>query len=305
MNELISIIIPIYKVEKYVKRCVDSVLNQTYKNLEIILVDDGSPDGSGAICDEYAKKDNRVKVIHKKNGGLSDARNCGVNSSCGNYIAFIDADDYVAQNYIEFLYSNLISKNAQVACCKLTKTSVSNFEFINKEYEEFNFSNIQACVALLTSSLYTLLVVACGKLIKCEIVKQHAFPLGKKHEDEATTAKFLYSAKNVFVSTKSLYAYYQNEDSITHTKLPSINEDVIWAMEHRAQFFTQLGERQLAKMSNRKLFDYLVYDSIKNGGRCDDKIKMLLSKKQLSFKTKILGLLYKISPSFYKKLRRI
>ena len=101
---LISVIIPVYKVEKYLNKCVDSVLNQTYKNLEIILVDDGSPDKCPEICDEYAKKDDRIKIIHKQNGGLSDARNVGIEKSTGEYITFIDSDDYVDSNYIEQLY---------------------------------------------------------------------------------------------------------------------------------------------------------------------------------------------------------
>ena len=104
-KDLISIIVPIYNVEKYIKKCIDSIINQTYTNLEIILVDDGSPDNCGKICDKYKEKDDRIKVIHKKNGGLSDARNAGIDIATGEYITFIDSDDYVAENYIEVLYN--------------------------------------------------------------------------------------------------------------------------------------------------------------------------------------------------------
>ena len=100
MNDLISVVIPVYRVEKYLERCVESVINQTYANLEIILIDDGSPDNSGNICDEYAKIDKRIKVIHKKNGGLSDARNVGIENSKGKYITFIDSDYYIEENYV-------------------------------------------------------------------------------------------------------------------------------------------------------------------------------------------------------------
>ena len=103
-NSLISVIIPVYKVEKYLSKCVESIINQTYKNLEIILVNDGSPDNCGEICDEYAKKDSRIKVIHKENGGLSDARNAGIEIASGQYIAFVDSDDYIASNMYERMY---------------------------------------------------------------------------------------------------------------------------------------------------------------------------------------------------------
>ena len=107
-KEVISIVVPIYKVEKYIKKCIDSIIEQTYKNLEIILVDDGSPDGCAKICDEYAKKDKRIKAIHKENGGLSDARNVGIDISTGKYICFVDSDDYIENNYIELLYKCIV-----------------------------------------------------------------------------------------------------------------------------------------------------------------------------------------------------
>ena len=110
----ISVIVPVYNVEKYLTKCVDSIMNQTYKDLEIILVDDGSTDNSGKICDEYVKKDKRFKVIHKKNGGLSDARNVGIKNSTGEYLSFIDSDDYIDNDMIECLYNACIKNNADI-----------------------------------------------------------------------------------------------------------------------------------------------------------------------------------------------
>ncbi len=114
MKELISVVIPAYNVGKYIDKCIDTVLTQTYSNIEIILVDDGATDDTAEICDNYAKKDNRVKVIHKKNGGLSDARNAGIDAAKGKYITFIDSDDYIADDYVEFLYKLLIGKDADI-----------------------------------------------------------------------------------------------------------------------------------------------------------------------------------------------
>ena len=116
-KKLVSIIVPIFKVEKYLKRCIDSILNQTYRNIEIILIDDGSPDNCGKICDDYAKKDDRIKVIHKENKGVSQARNDGIKLSKGKYIAFVDSDDYVEKNFIEILYNNIIENDADISIC--------------------------------------------------------------------------------------------------------------------------------------------------------------------------------------------
>ncbi len=118
MNDLVSVIIPIYKVEPYIRECLDSVINQTYRNLEIILVDDGSPDGCPKICDEYAENDSRIKVVHKENGGLSDARNKGLDVASGEYITFVDSDDVVHKAYVEFLYDNLKKTNSDVSVCQ-------------------------------------------------------------------------------------------------------------------------------------------------------------------------------------------
>ena len=124
-EDLITIVIPIYKVEKYLDKCIKSVINQTYKNLEIILVDDGSPDNCPKKCDEYEKKDTRIKVIHKENGGLSDARNAGIDIAKGKYITFIDSDDYVSEDYVEYMYNLLKQNNTKMSTCE---TQVVNIE---------------------------------------------------------------------------------------------------------------------------------------------------------------------------------
>lgn len=116
-EDLISIIVPVYKVENYLSKCLDSMICQTYKNIEIILVDDGSPDNSGKICDDYAKKDSRIKVIHKENGGLSDARNAGLKIATGKYIGFVDSDDYISVEMYEKLYNQAKKEDADIACC--------------------------------------------------------------------------------------------------------------------------------------------------------------------------------------------
>ena len=125
-KDLISVIIPVYNIEIYIKRCVNSIINQTYKNLEIILVDDGSTDNSGKICDDYEKKDARIKVIHKENGGLSDARNCGIEKSNGKYITTVDGDDFVTEKYVETLYNLIIENSADIS-------SINRFDFLEND----------------------------------------------------------------------------------------------------------------------------------------------------------------------------
>ena len=118
---LISVIVPVYNVKQYLRRCVDSILKQTYENIEIVLIDDGSTDESGAICDRYAQKDVRVKVIHKENGGLSDARNKGMQEARGEYFAFVDSDDYIAKDYIAYLFELIVENKAQISLCGYLK----------------------------------------------------------------------------------------------------------------------------------------------------------------------------------------
>ena len=128
---LISIIVPIYKVEKYLKKCIQSIMNQTYLNFELILVDDGSPDDCPMICDNYAKLDNRIVVLHKQNGGLSDARNAGLDVARGEYIGFVDSDDFIANNMYEKLLSGLLAEDADMAVCNFSYVD-ENYRFLDK-----------------------------------------------------------------------------------------------------------------------------------------------------------------------------
>ena len=133
-TELISVIIPVYKVEKYIERCITSVKKQSYFNIEIILVDDGSPDNCGIICDKYAETDSRIKVIHKKNGGLSDARNAGLDIATGQYICFIDSDDYIEKDTLKDMYNNIVMTRADITICNYYTVDSEG----NKQWESEN-----------------------------------------------------------------------------------------------------------------------------------------------------------------------
>ena len=254
---LISVIIPIYNAEKYIYRCVDSVVGQTYKNLEIILVDDGSPDNCGIICDEYSSHDPRIIVIHKQNGGVSDARNAGVAVSTGEYISFVDADDAVSNDYIEYLYTLCAEKHADIASCAFFRSGSEQAHFNEAYVENIQiFNKYEASVSLL-SDCYMNLVTAWGKLIKADIVKNNPFPVGHTHEDEATTFKYYYASRRTVIGNKPCYMYYLNPNSITNQEQQKISKDTVWALNHRIEMYIRYGEVRLAQKSAYKLLCYI------------------------------------------------
>jgi len=261
MESLISIIVPIYKVEKYLNRCIKSILNQTYKNIEIILVDDGSPDNCGKICDRYANEDKRIKVIHKKNGGLSDARNAGLEICTGEYISFIDSDDWVEKNYIEVLYNLIKLKNSDIAICNYIEIFDEKIKSLTEIEEIYTYSNIDSLYQLMGKNGVNF-TVAWGKLYKKTLFENIRFPVGKIHEDEYTTYKLLYISKKVSYTTKKLYYYLKRKDSITGESFNIKNRlDAIEAIKERIKFFNDNGLIELSYLSYKTLF-FLYLDVI-------------------------------------------
>lgn len=306
---LISVIIPVYKVEKYINRCIESILCQSYSNLEIILVDDGSPDKCGDICDEFATHDSRITVHHKKNGGLSDARNYGVERSNGKYITFVDSDDYIAPNYIEYLYMLINKYNADISVCCRVETGCDSVEYPVNELlpDEQLLTGYEACESLF-GELYLTLVTAWGKLYDSKIIKKYTFPVGKIHEDEATTCKYYYESKQVVIGNKCLYSYFINDNSITRFKRDNLNLDAIWAFKHRAEFFESNNEKKLGQLAWSMLFEYYANDSENHNGRCDRFIKDLEKSVDLSGKLRFKVKLYNTTPiafKIYKWFRKI
>jgi glycosyltransferase involved in cell wall biosynthesis len=250
MNELISVIVPIYQVEQYLPKCVDSIRNQTYSNLEIILVDDGSPDHCPELCDEYARKDSRIRVIHKPNGGLSDARNAGIEVAKGNYICFVDSDDYVADNMLDRLYLALKEQKAEMslcgrACVDENNTPVADMENCMPLKNEV-LSGREAIKKLAErgAGYYT---VAWCKLYRADLFQTIRFPVGKIHEDEFVAHLVFEKCKRVSCIAEKLYFYVQRKDSIMGNarKGFSIRElDTSEAFVRRALFLEAIGMRE-------------------------------------------------------------
>lgn len=239
----VSVIVPVYQVEKYIRQCIESILAQTFTDFELILVDDGSKDHSGQICDEYAARDRRVRVIHKENGGLSDARNKGMDHAAGNYFMFVDSDDYIAPNMTECLYQNIRKEDADIAAC--------NFRCVFEQDGERDFSTENKAEVLSGTEIfynrknernYGFWTVAWNKLYKAETFKNMRFRFGKYHEDEFW-ANDLYQMDIKAVAVPDcLYCYRQRSNSIMGN--PNIQKcfDLLEAFRERINIYLEEGQ---------------------------------------------------------------
>ena len=226
---LISVVVPVYKVENYLDRCVESLLAQTYQNLEIILVDDGSPDSCPALCDEWGKRDERIVVIHKPNGGLSDARNAGVLAAHGDYIGFVDSDDYVAPDMYESLYAHLIEADADVSIC-----GIADVYFDHTENPSEIIRTTMTSQEVLSDMLLnkTLTVCVPPRLYPSWLLHKVPQPVGMTHEDSWTVVDFFTKVDKVAVDTTPRYFYWHAEGTITSNPATRARQDLIDAWEH-------------------------------------------------------------------------
>lgn len=217
MNKKISIIVPVYNVEKYIKQSVESVLNQTYKNLEIILVDDGSKDSSGNICDEYSKKDQRIKVIHKENGGLSSARNAGLDIATGKYIMFLDSDDYFENNSCEVLYNEIEKTNADYVIGNYIHVTYDGIKWDKPLFDVNTYDNFKVSIKDYEKSFFVMNSVVWNKIFKREFLEEHKlrFIPGALAEDAIfTTYCYVHTDKGYYIKD-IVYNYRQNEENVS------------------------------------------------------------------------------------------
>jgi glycosyltransferase involved in cell wall biosynthesis len=244
---LVSIIVPIYNVERYLRKCLDSLVNQTFSNYEILLINDGATDGSQVIIEEYKSKyPNLIKAYLKENGGLSDARNFGINKAEGNHLAFVDSDDYIDQSYIDKLYRACVQNEADIAICDMAYV----YEDLSQKFSsggDFKYSNIHdnPDLILINNS-------ACNKLFKKELFNNIRFIKGIWYEDLATIPKLLLIAKKLVKQDEVLYFYFQRESSIIHTKNEKLF-DIYLAISSVNEFILQNGlmdkfKRQIQEM---------------------------------------------------------
>ena len=237
---LISVIVPIYGVEKYLNKCVDSIVNQTYQNLEIILVDDGSKDNCGAICDQWLTKDNRIKVIHKENGGLSDARNAGLQVASGEYISFIDSDDYIEPTFLEILYTKLQEECADIAECGTRYVDEFGKELKIRKSQDGVFATLDALKLIIEENgLYQ---TVWNKLYRREMIEGFTFAKGRYNEDEFWTYKVFDRAKKIVSVENALYNYLQRGSSIIGVGYNIRRLDGLEALQERKDYLSKHEE---------------------------------------------------------------
>lgn len=266
---MISVIVPVYKVEKYLDKCVQSILAQTYKDFELILVDDGSPDNCPQLCDEYSKKDKRVRVIHKENGGLSDARNAGTAIAEGDYVTYIDSDDYISEDYLETLWTLINKYKADIAVTGMCTFFEGDKVKLQRKINEYCYNNIEALEHMLYQD--NIDTSACAMLIPRDLACNNPFPVGKYHEDDFTTYKFYSCVKKVVVTTKSQYFYLQRMGSIMHVSGRACLDEI--EATNNLVTFCEDNYPELVRAANSKKFSNYCQMILKKGAfKEDDKV---------------------------------
>lgn len=314
----ISVIIPVYNVEKYLNQCIDSVLGQTYRDLEIILVNDGSTDRSPEICEAYKNKDSRIKLIHKENGGLSDARNAGLQIATGDLVSFVDSDDFISINFYSKLTKLLIDTDSDITeCCFIKFKTIADLESQVKETDETKVEIFEANEGLKGYLSESLNVVVWNKIYKKELLKDVLFPVNKLHEDVYWTYKIIAKAKRIAKIPDEMYYYRQHQESIMgehyslkrlealqgleemliffNENFPDLQNQAIktfcfGAMHH----FTQLSNQ--VEIDPKKEYRKKVYAKVKN----HNKWSII---KDWHWKSMVWVQIFLISPKLYKRMR--
>lgn len=258
MNELISIVVPVYNVEQYLDKCIESIVDQTYSKIEIILVDDGSEDSSGSICDRWRKKDNRIRVIHKRNEGLSSARNAGLDASLGDYIGFIDSDDYIENTMYERLLNAIKKDDADIAIC--------NYDFVDSSNNLIKNENVIKNQVLPKTRIYDKLinenyfyyVTAVNKLYRKRIFINVEFPFGKIHEDEYTVHHLFDNCDKISMIADTLYHYVQRNNSIMNSTITIKKLDAAYAFLDRYHFAKEMNKKVLADYTTKQAYGVMI-----------------------------------------------
>ena len=257
----ITVVLPVYNVVDYLEECIKSVLKQTYVNFELILVDDGSSDGSELICDKYKEMDCRIIVIHQKNGGLSAARNTGISYASGKFITFIDSDDYIAPEYIEKLYEAIIKYDADISMCDFQKVPENSklserTILFGKMIKELVLNKEETIKEVYRDTNHGIDFVAWAKMYRLDLFKTNNiyFPVGKLHEDTFTTYKLIFCCDRIIYVDAPMYYYIIRKGSITTSDFSVKRLDMIEATREEYKFFEKKGNYELMEIA---FFDYL------------------------------------------------
>ena len=252
----LSIIVPIYKVEKYLDECIQSILGQTFTDLELILVDDGSPDACPQMCDAAAEQDSRVRVIHQKNGGLSAARNTGIDAARGNWLGFVDSDDFVAPDMYEKLYHAAVNANADCAMCSVQLIDEDGSRMDTLQHWKvygggYTGEDILKTITWQNNAPY---LVAWNKLYRREVFRTLRYPVGRINEDVFVFAELFDTIKMVACVEQPLYFYRQRKDSIMQSKCALRNLDEMWSFVHCFECFQRSGRMKMLPFVESRIF---------------------------------------------------
>ena len=244
----ISVIVPVYRAEKYLNACVDSILAQTFSDFELLLVDDGSPDQSGAICDEYAQKDERIRVIHQSNQGQAAARNHALPMTCGKWLCYVDSDDVIHPQMLEHLYSAATENDAGISMCRMLEAPErpEGFEACVQSTVEVFSMDEKTLTALYDEDRYPGWE-ACAKLIRRKCVEGYPFQPGRVYEDNEAVSRWLLPAKTVVMLPQRLYFYRTNPESTTKSQFNLKKLDYLWALESIIGYYREAGFLELAQ----------------------------------------------------------
>lgn len=312
---MISVIVPVYNVEKYLNKCIDSIINQSYKDFELILVDDGSTDNSPQICDIYASAHENIHVIHKNNGGLSDARNTGICIAKGKYVVFIDSDDFIDSEFLKVLIEQKEEYGADISCVAIGKVNEGNEPNFSVKSKVFCCSGLEAIHNMLYQKILD--TSASGILLPISIVRENLFPVNKFHEDDFTTYKYYFSATKVIINTRPMYYYLQRNNSIMHTTSKKSQLDEIEAIDEIVAFCEKKDQTLLKAAYSKKFSNYcqillqakLAQDDIlykKTLKYLNEKKLEILLDSKVRLKNKIAALCLCVSDSLfifiYKKI---
>lgn len=302
-KDMISVIVPVYNVKEYVEKCITSILSQTYSNMEIIIVDDGSTDGSGKICDRLSELDCRIKVIHQENQGLSAARNAGLDMASGQYIFFCDSDDYIVSDALSKMLLRLKRDHADIVACGIIKAGKDQDLVSVTDDKPGRWNGYESVIMMMRSN--NVCTVAWNKLYRRTLFEGIRYPVGIKNEDESTTYKLLYKANVVSYMPDQLYIYCSRENSIMHEDLAERYMYFLDAVKGRITYFRDLGENELEQHSMVTLLEWVKY-SYRNIPDRDIRKKLVtIYKENISYKKipGVLGVKKKIGLLLWRYLR--
>jgi len=310
----ISVIIPVYNVEKYLDRCVASVVGQVHSDLEILLVDDGSTDGSGVLCDRWEEKDFRIRAFHKENGGLSSARNYGLEHATGDYICFVDSDDWLSVDFCRTLLDACIEYDCKIAMCDFLRTESEVAECPKGKTQLLQQREALHFLDAREEERYAVITVAWNKLYHRSVLERVRYPEGKIHEDEYVIAEVLLKSERIAYIQEPLYYYFQRSDSITGSanRLDERHLDVLDAYRKRSEILHQAGYEDMAVIAWRNQMltmiemleskRYAPDPSLRKRMKATFRTALSDEKQRIPLRLRVKYQLYDLIPAIYRKL---